>query len=495
MDPDDESEPFSMALLGLRLSGFRNGVSRLHGTVSRGLWASAWPAQPAEEVPITSVTNGVHLPTWVSHENGQLFDRTIGTSWRDDPIRAGGWEHIHDIPDEELWRVHSWQRQRLVARARDRQRETAARHGLPASAVDTLSPEALTVGFARRFAGYKRATLLFRDPERLARIVNNADRPLQVLFAGKAHPKDEPAKHLIQEVVTQARRPEFHGRLVVLERYDVDMARSLVQGCDVWLNTPLRPLEASGTSGMKAVANGALHLSVLDGWWAEAYEPGLGWSIGRDALDDDPEVQDAFDADSLYGLLEDEILPMFYDRDGEGIPRAWVARMKASIAAHSPRFSTHRMVGEYAARAYTPAAREWAKLRSSGLAPAIALAGWLREVRDGWPGLKVLDVEDDGQERGREGRPLDVRVQAHWGGLSHERLRVEAVSGPAGPDGTLHPQAATPLHFEGISGDGICAYRGTVALEGSGRLGYAIRVTPVHPDLPETLDTGLALWA
>ncbi|MBE0608349.1 MAG: alpha-glucan family phosphorylase, partial [Dehalococcoidia bacterium] len=330
--PTDDTEPFSMALLGLRLSGYRNGVSKLHQTVSRRLWDAAWPNLPLEQVPIAAVTNGVHLPTWVAHEIGDLYDRYVGPGWRDDPVNAD-WQRVFEIPDEELWRVHERQRERLVLRARAQHAEDLVRRGRAVaggSAGQPLDSRALTIGFARRFAGYKRATLLFRDPERLAAILNNPERPVQFVFSGKAHPRDEPAKALIREVLQFSRRPEFRDRLILLERYDIDLARSLVQGADVWLNTPLRPLEASGTSGMKSVANGGLHMSVMDGWWWEAYRPGLGWAIGRDRLDDDPEAQDAFDADSVYDLIENELVPAFYDRDPDGIPHAWTERMKAS---------------------------------------------------------------------------------------------------------------------------------------------------------------------
>ena len=396
-NPLDEHEPFSMALLGLRLSGYRNGVSRLHRGVSRRLWEAVWPNIPLEQIPIESVTNGVHFPTWVAGEIGDLYDRYIGPDWRDDPASCD-WAKVASIPDEDLWQTHERQRDRLIARARSEHMETLMSRGESperGALGQCLETGALTIGFARRFAGYKRATLLFRDPERLAAILNNAERPVQFIFAGKAHPRDEGAKALIREVLQFSRKPEFRDRLVLLEGYDVDLARSLVQGADVWLNTPLRPLEASGTSGMKSCANGGIHMSVLDGWWWEAYGPGLGWSVGRDRLDDDPEAQDAFDANSIYDLLENEVVPMFYDRDADGIPRQWVERMKASIAAFGPVFNTSRMVAEYAADAYTPASANWKRLRADDLSAARSLATWLERVVPAWPGVKLLSVNDE----------------------------------------------------------------------------------------------------
>jgi starch phosphorylase len=497
IDPNDDHEPFSMALLGLRLSGFRNGVSVVHQGVSRRLWESAWPNLPHDQIPIAAVTNGVHLPTWVAHDIGELYDRYVGTQWRDDPVRSTNWDRVHDIPDRDLWSTLEQQRTRLVLRARQRARETAARHGLVVGhrGAEPLDPGILTIGFARRFASYKRATLLFRDLDRLAAILNHSSRPVQVIFAGKAHPRDEPAKQLIREVVAHSRRPEFRQRLVVLEGYDVDLARSLVQGCDVWLNTPLRPLEASGTSGMKAVANGSLHMSVLDGWWAEAYRPGLGWAIGRDNPADDPEVQDAHDAESIYTLLENEVAPAFYDRDHDGVPRDWLNRVKGSIAAYTPVFSTHRMVGDYASNAYAPAAARWARLRQAQLRPAHDLAAWLERVRADWPGIHVLEVTDDAHDGLPTGSPVTVCVRANWGALAPADVRVEVVHGTALPDGTLATAGVVRLDCDERNAGPVCTYTGTFAAQAHGRAGYAVRVTPNHPDLHDPLDTGLVLWA
>lgn len=495
--PGDDGEPFSMAVLGLNLSGYRNGVSKLHRGVSQRLWEAAWPNLPRDLVPIDAITNGVHLPTWVSHEMGELFDRYVGPGWRDDPERAN-WMGVHDIPDEELWRVHEGQRQQLVLRAKQQHTEDLLRRGLPAREIEggrTLDAGALTIGFARRFAGYKRATLLLRDLDRLARIVGNTERPVQVLFSGKAHPRDDGAKALIREVVQASRSPEFRGRLLLLERYDVELGRLLVAGSDVWLNTPLRPLEASGTSGMKACANGVLHMSVLDGWWWEAYRPGTGWAIGRNRVDDDPEAQDAFDAESLYGLLEDEVIPLFYDRDAQGVPREWVRRMKDTIVTYAPRFSTSRMVSDYATRAYGPAAAAWHALRANGLERARELAAWLERVRAGWDAVKVYAVDDDGSEVRPAGAPVRVDVQLYPGPLQPADLKVDIVYGRTSAGRELHIEAEAPLSFVSQQEDRLCRYEGSFAPETGGRVGYAVRVTPYHPHLPPVIHTGLAHWA
>jgi glycogen phosphorylase len=496
-NPLDEHEPFSMALLGLRLSGIRNGVSRLHRGVSRRLWEAAWPNIPLEQVPIDSVTNGVHYPTWVAGEIGDLYDRYIGSGWRDDPA-ATDWTRVDSIPDEELWRVHERQRERLVARARTQHIEALLRRGESTNGGvtgQTLDSRALTIGFARRFAGYKRATLLFRDPKRLSAILNNAERPVQFIFAGKAHPRDEGAKALIREVLHFSRQSEFRDRLVLLERYDVDLARALVQGADVWLNTPLRPLEASGTSGMKSVANGGLHMSVLDGWWWEAYRPGLGWAVGRNRLDDDPEAQDAFDANSIYDLLENELVPSFYERDSEGVPRDWVRRMKDSITAFGPVFNTSRMVAEYATAAYGPAAANWKRLRADNLHQARELGHWLEHVTPAWSGVKILTVEDDAREGRAVGEATRVNVQVHPGQLTPEDLRVDVVFGPTRPGGELQAPESVRLSLEERHEDGMCVYSGSFTAATGGRIGYAIRVLPHHPALHHPLATGLALWA
>ncbi|HEX6031749.1 MAG TPA: alpha-glucan family phosphorylase [Tepidiformaceae bacterium] len=493
----DPNEPFSMAVLGLRFSSHRNGVSLTHGDVSQRLWESAWPNLPSEQIPIGSITNGVHLPTWVAHELSEVYDTYLGPQWRDEPERPESWAPISETPDSILWGAHERLRESLIAHAREQHRQSVARLGLASGPHynQPLDPRALTIGFARRFASYKRATLLFRDLDRLAGIVNQPGRPVQFIFAGKAHPRDEAGKQLIREVVEHSRRPEFRDRLVVLERYDVELARSLVQGCDVWLNTPLRPLEASGTSGMKAVANGALHMSVLDGWWAEAYRPEHGWSIGHNSTVDDPEVQDAFDAASLYDLLEHEVVPLFYEREPDGIPGHWVRWMKNSITAFAPVFNTTRMVREYAQRAYEPAAQTWTSLRRDNQAPARDLAAWLAHISQEWPSIKICDVSDSARVDVPGGAPVSVRVQVFLGAVQPEDVRVDVIHGPAGQDGALHARVESPLTFEGRTEDAVCHYTGTFDPVVSGRIGYAVRVLPAHPDLRNPLDTGLVLWA
>lgn len=357
---------FGVTPLALRLSAYRNAVSELHGRVSRKMWHFLWPDRSEDEVPITSITNGVHTATWLARRFHRLFDVYLGPDWQERLDDPATWERVWDIPDEELWAVRKHLKRQLAAYIRDRARQQWASgkvHPIQiVSAGVLLDPYALTIGFARRFATYKRATLLLRDTERLRRLVNQPDRPVQFIFAGKAHPADDPGKHFIQQLYQLVKQPAFSGRLVFLEDYDIRLARLLVQGVDVWLNTPRRPFEASGTSGQKAAINGVLNLSVLDGWWREGYNGQNGWAIGDDTDYTDYEAQDAADCESLYNLLENEVVPLYYDRDPDNIPRQWLKKVRASMATIGPAFSTRRMVKEYATTMYIPA-MEWYLLR------------------------------------------------------------------------------------------------------------------------------------
>lgn len=359
---------FNMTALALRLSGYRNGVSRLHGEVSRRMWHFLWPDRTVEEVPIVHVTNGVHMPSWISGPLDRLFRKYLGHNWQDRQDDPDLWERLDDIPDEELWALHEDQKRKMMAFIRERARrrrisgEMDPDQVLAAGAF--LDPEALTIGFARRFATYKRATLICHDLERLKRIVHDLYRPVQFIFAGKAHPADDAGKHLLQQVYSLAKDPAMGGRIAFIEDYDMHVARYLVQGVDVWLNTPRRPNEASGTSGQKAAMNGVPNLSVLDGWWAEGYNGANGWAI--EPLEGaDPAAQDAHDAEMLYRLLEEEVVPLFYRRDADGVPRGWVRLMKEAIRSVAPRFCTRRMVKEYTERFYIPAARAAQELRAT----------------------------------------------------------------------------------------------------------------------------------
>lgn len=352
---------FNMTALALRTSSFVNGVSALHGEVTRSMWRPMWPDTPADQLPVRSITNGVHVPTWLASDVHEMLDHHFGPGWLDRVDDPELWEQLNDIPDSEIWAMRNQLRQDLFSFIRERMR---ARFSLEqvgqsriVSAGAMLDPEALTLGYARRFTAYKRPELIFHDPDRLARILTNSDRPVQIVFAGKAHPADEPAKHHLQRVFKHALDPKFGGRLAFIDDYDMHVAHYLVQGCDVWLNSPRKPLEASGTSGMKASLNGAPHLSIGDGWWAEGFNGRNGWLIESHANPDDHAAVDAADAAALYGLLEADVVPAFYERDARGLPRKWVAVVREAMRSNVPRFSTRRMVKQYVTEMYGPASR------------------------------------------------------------------------------------------------------------------------------------------
>ncbi len=351
-------ETFSMAVLAMRASARINGVSELHGQVAREMWSHLWPDRPKEQTPIQHITNGIHTPTWLARRLGQLFDRYFDLEWMENVDDPDIWAAIEQIPDSELWAVRRHLKRKLVAYMRERARslwKTGAIHPVQVIASGLLlDPNALTIGFARRFATYKRADLVLRQPKRLLTLINQPDRPVQIIFAGKAHPADEPGKRLIQDVYRQVKRADNGGRLVFLEDYDVNLARYLVQGVDVWLNTPRRPNEASGTSGQKAALNGVLNFSILDGWWREGFNGKNGWAIGEDQTWDDPEAQDEHDAECLYQTLENEIIPLFYERSADNLPGEWLGWVKASIRSLAPQFSMRRMVKQYDDMLYQP---------------------------------------------------------------------------------------------------------------------------------------------
>src|SRR5213596_180367 len=391
LNPD---EPFSMTILALRLSRHANGVSKLHGDVSRSLWKDVWSGVPMHKVPITRITNGVHTKTWMAPEFAALYRKHLG-DWEEHLTEPEFWRGVIDIHDAQLWETHQQLKRRLIDFVRDRERQRRERLGESPESIRKvnriLDPEILTIGFARRFATYKRGTLLFSDKERLKRLVNDATRPLQFIFAGKAHPRDEAGKALIQEVYRFSREPGLESRIVFLEDYDSYIARRLVQGVDLWLNHPLRPLEASGTSGMKSAPNGGINLSVLDGWWREGYNGSNGWAIGAEINNGTTEFQNEVDASSLYQLLENQIIPLYYAKPDGKLPLAWLQLMRESIRSVTPVFNTHRMVKEYTERLYLPAAKAQEEFSRDGYQAATALSRWKAQMRKDWPQVRITD--------------------------------------------------------------------------------------------------------
>ncbi len=492
-------EPFSMAILALRLSGARNGVSQLHGEVSRRLWQSVWPGLPQQEVPIGSVTNAVHHLTWVSQEMAELYDRYLGPGWRTSPADPKSWEGVQDIPAEELWRIHERCRERLVGFARSRLRSQLGRRGAPPreieAAAEVLDPEALTIGFARRFATYKRAGLLFHDLDRLTRLLNDRERPVQLIFAGKAHPADLPGKEVIRQIVHAARAEQLSRQIVFIEDYDLTVARALVHGVDLWLTTPRRPLEASGTSGMKVAFNGGLNMSVLDGWWVEGYRPDVGWAIGRGEEYSDEQLQDEVESRALYNLLEHEVIPLFYERGRDGLPRGWIAKMKAAVRHLCPIFNTDRMLREYLGQYYLPAAQRAAALSANNFAVARDLAAWENRVRAHWPGVRVEAVQVPSRDGLHVGDQMPVTAYVRLGDLRPEDVAVELYYGPLNTDQEIQNGTVQPISCLDSPEPGLYRYGGSVPLQSSGLHGLAVRVLPRHSALAVPYDTRLLTWS
>ncbi len=504
-EPSNSGGDFCMTVLALRMASFSNGVSALHGRVSRRMWRAIWPGVTEDEVPIGHVTNGVHFRSWISYEMNQLYDRYLGPSWREQPAERGVWSRVQSIPAEELWRTHERRRERLVAFARKRLQAQLRRRGVPKAEIDAaeevLDPNALTIGFARRFATYKRATLFLKDKERLKRLLNTPGRPVQIIFAGKAHPRDDAGKELIRQIASVIREPEYRRRMVFIEDYEMSVTRYLVQGADVWLNTPLRPNEASGTSGMKAVANGVINLSTLDGWWdeacrfAESDSCPIGWAIGSGETYDNREYQDQLEADALYGLLEHDVVPKFYDRRSDGIPREWIKQMKASIGGLCHFFNTHRMVREYTERFYINAHLLHGQLAADRAGRARALADWKARVRKAWPGIGISLLEVSLPPAISVGDLITYRARVSPGTLQPEDLTVELCLGKVNAsDEIVEPVSMTmrPVRKEG---DGYLYEATAVPCPGSGLNGCTARVLPHHPDLHGRLMSGLIRWA
>lgn len=498
-NPSDDGESFSMAVLAIHLANEVNGVSKLHGQVARRMWKALWPGVPEDEVPIRAITNGIHHCSWVAPALAELYEHYMGARWHSDPSQPMAWENAVNIPDEELWHRHEECREQLVMFARQRLADQLKAKGAPAPEVEaareTLNPYALTIVFARRFATYKRATLLFHDPKRLAHILGDARHPVQIIFAGKAHPQDMAGRELIRQIVHQAREADFLSRIVFLENYDMSAARALLQGADVWLSTPRRPLEASGTSGMKAAVNGAINLSVLDGWWAEGYRPEAGWAIGRGEEYQDQGYQDEVEANALYDLLEKEIIPAFYARNRTGMPNAWVARMKAGLHAICPAFNTTRMVHDYAKRCYIPADRSYTALTSDGMAGARDLAAWKARMATEWPYIRVASVRSDPSCELRVGGGMPVQAMVHLGKLLPDDVQVQIYEGALDSRQEIVPEQVLDMEVVSTAADGAYEYNVSIPCGSSGQRGYALRVLPRHQNLSNPFEPRLILWA
>ncbi|RYG26316.1 glycosyltransferase family 1 protein [bacterium] len=495
-DPQNSGEAFNMALLAMSTSNHVNGVAKLHGAVSREMFANRWPNVPEDEVPIDSVTNGIHTATWTSRRMAELFDRYLGSAWRERPEEEASWAGVEEIPDDELWHELDLQRADLVRFARQRLRGDLERKGAgrvePSELTSILDPNILTIGFARRFATYKRGSLMLTDRDRLKSILYHPERPVQILIAGKAHPRDEAGKKIIQDLANFM--GEFaRNRMVFLEDYDMRVARRLVQGVDLWLNNPRRPYEASGTSGMKVVPNGGLNCSILDGWWDEGFDPSLGWAIGGRQDVGDSGHQDWLDSRAFYHLLETQIAPTFYHRVDSGVPRDWIRMVKRSIMAHAPQFSTSRMVAEYTQRFYMPASASYEKMAASGLEPAKETLAWRDRVIAGWSSVRVIKAKDDAGRASSLGRTFKLTARVALGALKPEDVRVEALVGKAGSNRELLGTRVEALSPAGTEGD-VSIFEGEVVCDVAGHQGYTVRVVPSHPNVDVPAELQLVAW-
>lgn len=495
-------ELFSMSVLALNISSKANGVAALHGDVSRSMWTWLYPNVPEGEIPVGHVTNGIHMQSWISGEMATLFDRYLSPDWRTDESNPRIWEDVDDIPDSELWRTHERRRERLVAFARQRLKQQLEQRHVSQSEIeaasDVLNPDTLTIGFARRFATYKRATLLMKDIDRLERLLNNTDRPVQILFAGKAHPHDEGGKAFIREIVRLSRQEEFRRRIVFLENYDMLIARYMVRGVDIWLNNPRRPKEASGTSGMKVIYNGGLNCSILDGWWAEAYDPSVGWAIGSGEQYDEEhwEHQDYIESQALYDVLEQDIVPTFYDRGPDGLPRQWIEKVKNSMKKLAPFFNTSRMVQEYAEKYYMPVAETTAAMRAKDMKPGLEFVQWRSEIEGKWSQVRVSDVKISTQNA-KVGDKITVTAKVHLGQLTPDDVHVQLYYGTLDTRGGIDANSghAIDMQPEKNGGGSEYTFTGTVQYTASGESGVSVRVIPKHEYLSTPFQPGLITWA
>lgn len=494
--PDPKAN-FEMTVLALRHAAFCNGVSEKHGEVSRGMWKDLWPGLPEQEVPISHITNGVHVRTWISHALSETLEKKAGPRF----VRSAGdedaWAKLSKVSDRQLWDLKNDRRDWLVRVCRERLSRQLARKGADITEIRdaerALDPNVFTIGFSRRFATYKRAGLFFHSPERLLKLLTDPKRPIQVIFSGKAHPADQKGKELIKQIFQWTRDPRLKNRLVFLENYDMNIARYLVHGVDLWLNTPLPPYEASGTSGMKAAMNGALNLSTYDGWWWEGYSEEVGWRIGSGEVYADEDEQRYVESEAIYNILERLILPMFYRRKGE-VPAEWVKRMRASMTTLSPRFSAERMVREYVDRFYVPAHRKGRELTAGGGKKAKRLARWRHGVERNWKRIKLSGVGLDQRDELKTGQAVKVEVGVDLGKLAEADVQVEVCYGPLDAEGRIRDAVVLPMSANGTRRGAARVYRASIKPRTSGRYGFAVRALPRHPDLVHPHTPHLITW-
>lgn len=491
---------FSMSVMALKMCYEANGVAQLHGDVSREMWNWMYPNLPEHEVPIGAVTNGIHVQTWLSREMGTLYDRYLDPNWRKRDYLKEVWQGIEGVPDGELWRTHSRRRERLVAFCRTRLKEQMVNRGASsaeiASADEVLNPDALTIGFARRFATYKRATLIFQDLDRLDKIVNNPERPVQFIFAGKAHPHDNEGKAFIREIVRVANLPQFRHSIVFIENYDMNVARYLVQGSDVWMNNPRRPKEASGTSGMKAIYNGCLNFSILDGWWDEAYSPAVGWAIGNGEQypESQEDTQDRIESEALLNVLEKDIIQKFYNQGRDGVPREWIAMMKNAIKYLGNFFTTHRMVQQYTEDYYLPAHERFMRMTTPKIDAAMPYVNWRINLPAVWDQVKVTNVSVS-ERAVKVGANADIEATVQLGSLKPTEVCVQLYYGMLNTRGDIIYGESTNMDLVSSNEDGTSVFKTQHHYAITGEQGLSVRVVPYNDLMSTPFQPGLITWA
>ncbi len=498
---DDPNELFSMSHLAIRLSQEVNGVSQLHGEVSQRMFQALYPGYSAEELPLGFVTNGVHYPTWVANDWNELYKATFGADFLKDQSNKKHWRKIHDVPDKVITQTREAQKKRLLAYVREKLQTDLTRRGEKPSAIyeilNNIREDALIIGFARRFATYKRAHLLFTHTERLSEIVNDPDKPVMFIYAGKAHPADQGGQNLIKQIIHISNQPDFQGKVIFLEGYNTEMAKLLVRGVDIWLNTPTRPKEASGTSGMKAALNGVMNFSVLDGWWAEGYRPDAGWALPLERTYEDQRLQDELDAEKIYNILENEIVETYFKRNGEDFSPEWVAYIKNIIAEVAPDFTMKRMMDDYMDRFYKKLAKSSSVMRKSPFKKAEELAAWKERMRQSWEKLQVVDIDvlDTDNYSLTVGQPFQAKLKVFLDGVDPEHVGLEVVFYKRREaDESLEPRVNCPLELLEKDSGSVAVYGCELELEMSGVYEYGFRLYPKHPLLVHRQDLDLVKW-
>ncbi|MFZ5989257.1 MAG: alpha-glucan family phosphorylase [Bacillota bacterium] len=496
-----DHQNFNMTVLALTLAGQKNGVSELHGAVSRNIFKNVWPGVPEDEVPIGHITNGIHTLTWLSPSIKYLYDKYLEKDWHDKLYLQEVWDKVDAIPDEELWKTHCVLKTKMIGFVRERLKEQRVANGESMERVKEvdalLDTNALTIGFARRFATYKRANLIFRDLARIQRLINNPEKPIQIIFAGKAHPADGPAHEIIKNINDIARQEGFRGKVILVENYNMTLARNLVQGVDVWLNNPRRPLEASGTSGQKVCVNGIMNFSILDGWWCEGYNGKNGWAIGDDTFYDNEYYQDNADSESIYSILEKQIIPAFFDRNEKGIPEKWVAIMKESIRSNTALFSTHRMVQDYTTKYYVTSMNRVDKLLSSNYDYALNLSEWKQRIEKSWPQVQIIADKTANQLKEKNfisGETIPIHASVSLGSLEPSNVKVQVYFGNIGKNNSIENAEVIDMKLEEKISEGTYRYSANITLFEGGEYGYTFRVIPYHPDMINQFDIPLARW-